>query len=89
MNKAASVAASVAASLSFGVGYILDLLDGLIGRSSELPSRLRSVDEVLLAIAFVVRVVAVRAERLSDMTLKMPGQDCLQPIREKMDRHAN
>jgi len=73
---------------AFGGGVVRDLLEVSTGPSSKAKGRLRSCSEVPLAITFVVRELAVRADGLSDMTLETSGHHRPQPIRE-MRQHAS
>ncbi len=70
---------------AFRGGRRLDLLGTVIGSSSVVNGRLRSEIDAPLLRPLSNGVLAVRAERLSDMTSDTPVANRAQPIREKLD----
>ena len=76
--------------LGFRGGRRLDLLDTVSGSSSAVNGRLRSDMEAPVVMQlFNGTVLAVRAERLSDMTSDTPSQSRTQLIREKSNLSAS
>ena len=71
------------------VGPRLALLDVAVGPPSIPEVRFRSLSEVALAVPFLVGVgaLAVRAERLSNMTSMTPGHNRKPLIQGKLTRH--
>lgn len=83
------LAGSAVEVVDFRGGRRLDLLESFSGSSSVVNDRLRSEMGAPLVTALFNGVLAVRAERLSDMTSDSLVQSRTQPIREKTNLAAS